>query len=108
MPLSQEALAVLAECPRFDGNPYLFVSPMLRHRPLSNMACQVLFRRMGVNATLHGTARSTISDWAHDNHAVKCPLSKVKQLCPNCAETATRRRNDPTDNRAVGACSQKP
>ena len=66
VPLSRAALDVLAECPRFEGNPFLFVSPVKAGAPLSNMACQVLFKRLGVKATLHGTARSTFSDWAHD------------------------------------------
>jgi integrase len=59
-------MQVLAVCPRFDGNPYVFPSPSKPGTPLSNMAGIVLLKRMGIQTTLHGTARSTFSDWAHD------------------------------------------
>ena len=66
VPLSAAAKAVLAACPRLEGNPFVFVSPMKPRAPISNMACIALFKRMGIATTLHGTARSTFSDWAHD------------------------------------------
>ena len=66
VPLSATAMRVLAECPRFDGNPYVFCSPMKPRAALSHMACLALFRRLGITATLHGTSRSTFSDWAHN------------------------------------------
>jgi integrase len=66
VPLSAAARDVLALCPRLEGNPFVFVSPMKPRAALSHMACLALFKRLGINATLHGTARSTFSDWAHD------------------------------------------
>jgi integrase len=66
VPLSKAAMDVLASCPRFESNPYVFVSPRLNDRALSNMAVIALWKRMGIAATLHGTARSSFSDWAHD------------------------------------------
>jgi integrase len=66
VPLSTAAIAVLNQCPRFENNPFIFVSPLKKGSPLSNMAVFGLFKRLGIKATLHGTARSTFSDWAHD------------------------------------------
>jgi integrase len=66
VPLSPQAMEVLAACPRFDRNPYVFPSPTKAGAPLSNMAIIVLLKRMGLKTTAHGTARSTFSDWAHD------------------------------------------
>ena len=66
VPLSGAAKAVLAACPRLEGNPFVFASPMKPRAPISSMGCIALFKRLGINATLHGTARSTFSDWAHD------------------------------------------
>jgi hypothetical protein len=43
-----------------------FVSPMKPRAPISTMSVIALFKRMGIKATLHGTARSTFSDWAHN------------------------------------------
>jgi integrase len=67
VPLSPAALSVLAACPRFADNPYVFPSPNKAGAPLSNMAIIQLLKRMGVKTTAHGTARSTFSDWAHDH-----------------------------------------
>jgi integrase len=67
IPLSSAAMAVLAACPRFNANPFVFPSPHKPSAPLSNMAIIILLRRMGVKTTAHGTARSTFSDWAHDH-----------------------------------------
>jgi integrase len=67
VPLSAAAMQVLAACPRFEGNPYVFPSPTKTGAPLSNMAIIVLLKRMGLNTTAHGTARSTFADWAADN-----------------------------------------
>ena len=59
VPLSTAALRVLAEAPRLEGNPHIFVSPLKAGAPLCNMACIALFKRLGIGATVHGTARST-------------------------------------------------
>jgi integrase len=59
-------MQVLASCPRFEGNPYVFPSPTKPRAPLSGTAIIVLLKRMGLKTTAHGTARSTFSDWAHD------------------------------------------
>jgi integrase len=67
VPLSAPAMQVLSACPRFAGNPYVFPSPTKPGASLSNMAGIVLLKRMGVQTTLHGTARSTFADWAADH-----------------------------------------
>ena len=66
VPLSNAAMKVLGECPRMEGNDHVFISPMKAGAALSAMSVIALFRRMGVAETLHGTARSTFSDWAHN------------------------------------------
>jgi integrase len=64
--LSSHTMQVLASCPRFTDNPYVFPCPTKAGARLSNMAIITLLKRMGIKTTAHGTARSTFSDWAHD------------------------------------------
>lgn len=68
VPLSDAALAILKNLPRIDGNKYLF--PGLKpKRPLSNMACLNLLKRMDrADITVHGF-RSTFRDWAAEQTA---------------------------------------
>jgi integrase len=66
-PLSDAAVAVLMRCPRVEGNPFCFVSPIRPRAAFSDISVAALFRRMGIAATLHGTARSLWSDYFH-NH----------------------------------------
>jgi integrase len=62
VPLSAEALAVLAKVSK--GEPEDFAFAGRKRRPLSNMAFLMLLRRMGqANLTAHGF-RSTFRDWA--------------------------------------------
>jgi integrase len=67
VPLSSAAMQVLSACPRFTDNPFVFPSPTKARAPLSNMAIIVLLKRMGIQTTAHGTARSTFADWAADH-----------------------------------------
>ncbi|SFH38621.1 tyrosine-type recombinase/integrase [Modicisalibacter xianhensis] len=68
VPLSRQAMELLMQLPRVQGNPYLF--PGARHgRPLSNMAMLQLMRGMGYgqdgkcnNYVPHGF-RSSFRDW---------------------------------------------
>jgi integrase len=66
VPLSSAAMEVLAACPRFNDNPYVFPSPTKAGAPLSNMAIIVLLKRFGIKTTAHGM-RSTFSDWVADS-----------------------------------------
>jgi integrase len=78
VPLSDAALAVLAEVMPADAPPApgALVFPGARGRPLSDMAATQLLRGLrrpdgtgwtdaaGATITLHGSARSTFADWA--------------------------------------------
>lgn len=64
VPLTDEALSIL-EPLRAMESKYIFEGQK-RHRPLSNMAMEMLLRRMEIkDATVHGF-RSTFRDWASD------------------------------------------
>lgn len=62
VPLSAPAVALLRALPRFDGVRYVFAAP--RGGTLSDMALTSVLRRMKVDATVHGSARSAFKDWA--------------------------------------------
>jgi integrase len=66
-PLSAAAISVLDRCPRVESNPFCFISPIRPRAAISDISVAALFKRMGVAATLHGTARSLWSDYFH-NH----------------------------------------
>ncbi len=76
VPLCEEALAIL-EPLRALQSKYVFEGQK-RHRPLSNMAMEMLLRRMNIlDATVHGF-RSSFRDWAGD--AAKAPR-EVAEAC---------------------------
>ncbi len=52
---------------------WLFPSPMLDSKPLSNMAMLTLLDRMGERArtTVHGLCRATFSTWAYETNAAR-------------------------------------
>jgi integrase len=93
VPLSSAALNLLTTMPRDAEGDFIF--PGLRKGlPLSNMAMAVLLKRMGEHSiTVHGTARSTFSDWAHEttsypNHVIEMALAHA---IDNKTEAAYRR-----------------
>ena len=61
VPLCDRALAIL-EKPQIGE----LVFPGMKNQPLSNMALSTVMNRMKVDATPHGTARSSFRDWAGD------------------------------------------
>ena len=61
IPLSQSALRLIQELPRFEGNDLLFQGRGDKH--LSDMAMTLVMRRLNVDAVPHGF-RSTFVDWA--------------------------------------------
>jgi integrase len=64
VPLSEDALRVLAQMSKFRENEFLF--PGNRRSALSDMALLMLLRRMGhLNVTTHGF-RSTFRDWVEE------------------------------------------
>jgi integrase len=63
VPLPERAVAILLEV-REAREPHDFVFPgQRRNRPLSNMAMDMILRRMDVDVTVHGF-RSSFRDWA--------------------------------------------
>lgn len=63
VPLSDAAMAILSGLPRMADSDYVFPGAQSR-KPLSNMACLALLRRMNrTDLTVHGF-RSTFRDWA--------------------------------------------
>jgi integrase len=83
VPLSPDALAVLARLGSADTKPNTFVFPGVKEgKPLSNMALLMLLRRMGRgDLTAHGF-RSAFRDWAseatdHPNEAAEMALAHV-------------------------------
>jgi integrase len=63
VPLTEAALGVLEEMRRLRQNEFVF--PGDRRAMLSNMAMEMLLRRMGRDVTVHGF-RSTFKDWASE------------------------------------------
>jgi integrase len=65
--LSAPALAIAKSMLELN-QPYVFPSPELDGKPLSNMAMLTLLRRMDADkvTTVHGLARATFSTWAYD------------------------------------------
>ncbi|WP_317986735.1 tyrosine-type recombinase/integrase [Comamonas odontotermitis] len=66
VPLSEQAMALLAALPRLDGTDLIFWAP--RGGQLSDMTLTAVLRRIGVDATVHGF-RSTFRDWAAERTA---------------------------------------
>lgn len=63
VPLSDDAITLLAHLPRIDGSDYVFPGER-QNRPLSNMAFLMLLRRMGRGElTAHGF-RTSFRTWA--------------------------------------------
>ena len=61
VPLAPRVLQILADLRRSATGDYVF--PGARHgAPMSNMALEMLMRRMGIDATVHGF-RSAFRDW---------------------------------------------
>jgi integrase len=68
VPLTAPAITLLKDLGRIDGNDHIFPG-MKAKRPLSNMACLTLLKRMGRgDLTVHGF-RSTFRDWAAEQTA---------------------------------------
>jgi hypothetical protein len=64
VPLSETAVELLRSMPRDKGSDFVFISPMARGKPLSNMALLATLKRMErSDLTAHGF-RSTFRDWA--------------------------------------------
>jgi integrase len=90
VPLSADALALLAALPRMAGTDLVFPAP--RGGMLSDMTLTAVLRRMDVPATAHGF-RSTFRDWAAERTAYPnevCEMALAHTI-ENKAEAAYRR-----------------
>jgi integrase len=78
VPLAPEALEILAQLPREEGNDFLFLAPQTG-KPWSATALRTVMQRLGRTEVPHGF-RSSFSDWAHEqtahsNHAIEISLA---------------------------------
>jgi integrase len=67
VPLSERAMELLANLPREQGNPFVFIGAN-PGQPLSTSALRKAVARLRVNITVHGF-RSTFRDWARERTA---------------------------------------
>jgi integrase len=67
VPLSDEAIALLAGLPRVEGSPFVFPAP--RGGALSDMALTAVLKRMGHDGLTQHGFRSTFRDWAGETTA---------------------------------------
>ena len=74
IPLSDQAVRILEDLPRFEGSPYLFTSP--RGGVLSDMSISSVCRRMEVDVVPHGF-RSTFKDWARSSTSYADEVSEL-------------------------------
>ncbi len=70
--LSERAIAIVKGMQGADER-FVFPSPMLPGKPMSNMAMLVTLNRLGVRdrTTVHGLARATFSTWANETSAAR-------------------------------------
>jgi integrase len=93
VPLSQPALALLRDLPRDPESDYVFISPVSKGEPLSNMALLATLKRMKrSDLTAHGF-RSTFRDWAAEATAYSDAVAEMAlaHAIGNAVEAAYRR-----------------
>jgi integrase len=90
VPLTESAIKILRQQPRFEGCDLVFVSP--RGKQFSDMAMTSVMRRLGLQAVPHGF-RSTFTDWAADRTDYPVEMSKMAKAHPvsDAVEAAYRR-----------------
>lgn len=90
VPLSPQALALLANLPRIEGNELVFPAP--RGGVLSDMTLTAVMRRMELDAVPHGM-RSTFRDWAAErtNYPREVAEMALAHAIGNAVEAAYRR-----------------
>lgn len=90
VPLSPQALALLASLPRIDGNELVFPAP--RGGVLSDMTLTAVMRRMELDAVPHGM-RSTFRDWTAErtNFPREVAEMALAHTIGNAVEAAYRR-----------------
>ena len=93
VPLSEPALALLPNLPRDKDSDFVFISPMSKGEPLSNMALLATLKRMDrTDLTAHGF-RSTFRDWAAETTAYPDAVVEMAlaHAVSNAVEAAYRR-----------------
>ena len=90
VPLSEQAVRLLATLPRIEGTDLVFPAP--RGAQLSDMALTALMRRMKVDAVPHGF-RSTFRDWCSErtNYPRELAEQALAHALENKVEAAYRR-----------------
>jgi integrase len=93
VPLSEPALALLRDLPRDPESDFVFISPMSKGEPLSNMALLATLKRMKrADLTAHGF-RSTFRDWTAEATAYPDAVAEMAlaHAIGNAVEAAYRR-----------------
>ena len=93
VPLSEPALELLRSMPRDTEGDFVFVSPMAKGKPMSNMALLKVLKLMKrADLTVHGF-RSTFRDWAAEVTAHPDPVVEMAlaHAVGNAVEAAYRR-----------------
>ena len=90
VPLSDDALALLAALPRFEGSNYVFAAP--RGGALSDNTISKIMRKMDVGAVPHGF-RSSFRDWCAEstNYPREVAEMALAHAIDNKVEAAYRR-----------------
>jgi integrase len=91
IPLSAEALALLASVPRFEGTDLIFPGRDTT-KPLSDMSLTLVMRRLKLTAVPHGF-RSTFTDWTAERTAYPAEVREMAlaHAIGNDTEAAYRR-----------------
>jgi integrase len=98
VPLTPQVIQMLADLPREEGHPYLFISSR-PGRPLTAESMLRTMRRMGRTESVHGL-RSSFSDWAHEQSSA-APFVIEAALAHAVGNSVARdyRRGDLLDRR---------
>src|SRR5262249_15163502 len=90
VPLGDAAIAVLEQMSELRQNEFVFRGD--RRAGVSNMAMDMLLRRMGSDITVHGF-RSTFRDWAAERTSFPHEVAEMAlaHAIPNAVEAAYRR-----------------
>jgi integrase len=94
VPLASRAVAILRQLEKVSTGEFVFAG-RARNKPLSNMAMEMVLRRMKVdNATVHGF-RSSFRDWAGNvtNFPREVTETALAHVIGDKAEQAYRRRD---------------
>ncbi len=95
VPLSPRCMEILEFMLKLSGTEEFVFPGQRRNKPLSNMALEMVLRRMGIrNATVHGF-RSSFRDWAGDEtqHSEETAEASIAHQVGNGVRRAYRRKS---------------